>query len=274
MMKTVKNKSRLAEAFLKLNQEGKKAFIPFNLLGYPDKKSSIAVLKALVEGGATALELGLPFSDPMADGPLIQKASHSVLESGFSIADAIEIIKEVRSACPDTPINLLTYFNLALSKGVESFLTSFKESGVDAVTFVDLPLEEMDEIYGFIKSLELDSVMLISPLTPPHRIDEILKYARGFLYLVSRAGTTGMQETYSNKLEEVLNTIKERTELPVLVGFGISSPEQAKMMIASGADGVIVGSKILDIIEKSDPKDLQKELVSFTASIVSTICQQ
>jgi tryptophan synthase alpha chain len=270
-MKTVKNESRLTEAFSKLNQEGKKAFIPFNLLGYPDKKSCIATLKALVEGGATALELGLPFSDPMADGPLIQKASHSVLGAGFSIADAVAIIKEVRSACPHTPINLLTYFNLALSNGVESFLTRFKAAGVDAVTFVDLPLEEMEEIYGTMQNLELDSVMLISPLTPPRRIDEILKYARGFLYLVSRAGTTGMQESYSNKHEEVVKTIKERTELPVMIGFGISGAEQARNMIELGADGVIVGSKILDIIEKSALKEREKNLVSFTAAIVKSL---
>lgn len=270
-MNTVKNKSRLTGAFSKLNKEGKKAFIPFNLLGYPDKKSCISSLKALVEGGATALELGLPFSDPMADGPLIQRASHSVLEAGFSIADAVAIIKEIRSACPDTPINLLTYFNPALSNGVEPFLARFKEAGVDAVTFVDLPLEEMEEIYGTLQNLELDSVMLISPLTPPHRIDEILKYAKGFLYLVSRAGTTGMQDSFSNKLEEVINIIKERTELPVLIGFGISGAEQARNMIELGADGVIVGSKILDIIGKSNLNERDKNLASFTRELVNAI---
>lgn len=259
--------NKLEKVFSNLKTKGKKAFVPFNLLGYPTEEDCIKSLLALIEGGANALELGIPFSDPIADGPLIQQASHTVLENGFTVDQALKIVEAVKNKHPQIPMTILTYFNIALARGTTQFLKDLKRAGAAGVTFVDLPVEEFEEVHGQILESGLAPVMLISPLTPEDRLEKILKYARGFLYLISRAGTTGMQESYHDQLKDRILTIKSKSSLPVLVGFGISTPEQAASMIKLGADGVIVGSKIIDLISSKR----SQELGSYTETMVRAI---
>ena len=266
--------NKITEALELAKRQGRKAFVPFNVLGYPDKDTCKRSLIALARAGATALEIGLPFSDPIADGPVIQEASHKVLDTGFTFSDALKIIRDVRDECPDIALNVLTYYNLALSKGPKEFFAALKVAGVDGLTFVDLPVEEIDEIYEVLLECELVPIMLISPLTPEPRIKKILNYAQGFVYLVSRAGITGMHESYQKNLAQKIEFIKQEKEIAVLVGFGISNPQQAKKMTSLGADGVIVGSKIVDLISKVEASEISTTLESYTKELLDGINDQ
>lgn len=267
----LKMKNRLAIALSKNKSNNQKAFVPFNVLGYPDIDKSVESLLALAAGGATCLEVGIPFSDPIADGPVIQNASHKVLETGFEFRQALNVIARIREANIVIPINVLTYYNVALSIGQSKFLKDLKGAGADGVTFVDLPIEEIDEIAPLLDKVDLLPIMLISPLTPRQRMKTILKYAKGFVYLVSKAGVTGIDENFEKSLGETLKTIKELKDIPVFIGFGIANKRTAKKMIELGADGVIVGTKILKIIEESKPIEVEDNLLEFEREILCSI---
>lgn len=243
---------RIDTAFGALKESKKTAFIPFTVLGYPNKQTSIDAVEAMIENGATVLELGFPFSDPMADGPIIENASKAMVESGFTTDDALEIIATIRERYPNIPIVVLTYFNLAFARGVETFLDDLKNAGVDGITFVDLPVEECREVYDYAAKIGLAPVMLVSPLTTEERLKRILEFAAGYIYLVSRAGITGLSESFDDRLRTLVSNIQKHTELPVCIGFGISKPEHVHRMISAGADGVIVGSKIVELLSNSN----------------------
>jgi len=240
--------NRIDTTFSALKKSNEKAFIPFTVIGYPDFETSFNAIALMIDNGATALELGLPFSDPMADGPLIENASKHVVEKGFTTGDALLLITKVRKQYPNIPITLMTYFNLAYARGIERFLIDVKNAGVDGITFVDLPPEEGASIFDLAKSHGLAPVMLVSPLTPPERLTVILKQAEGYLYLVSRAGVTGLEETYDFRLKETISTLRRHSSLPVCLGFGISSASHVNRMLSAGADGVIVGSKFIEFL--------------------------
>ncbi|MCA9801596.1 MAG: tryptophan synthase subunit alpha [Cyanobacteria bacterium HKST-UBA02] len=258
---------RLTNTMKILKEKGEKAVVPFLVLGYPNRKGFIEAAKALIEGGAAALELGLPFSDPVADGPIIENADRAVLASGQTLDQAIGLISILRELAPDLPLSLLTYFNPVLKRGIPKFLKDMKEAGIDGITIVDLPPEEYSEVEPYIKELGLAPVMLVSPLTAGDRLRTICAMASGFVYLVSRAGITGLSATYQDTLSHTLASVREQTSLPVLVGFGISSSEQARAMVAMGADGVIVGSKIIDIIDSHDEGEMPHALTDFVSGL-------
>ncbi|MGD9684798.1 MAG: tryptophan synthase subunit alpha [Candidatus Obscuribacterales bacterium] len=258
---------RLTNTMPILKEKGEKAIVPFLVLGYPDRKRFIEAAKALIEGGATALELGLPFSDPVADGPIIENADRAVLASGQTVDRAIELISTLRELAPDLPLSLLTYLNPVLKRGIPRFLKDMKEAGIDGITIVDLPPEEYAEVEPHMKELGLAPVMLVSPLTTGDRLRKICTMGSGFLYLVSRAGITGLSSTYQDTLSHTLTDVREHTSLPVLVGFGISSSEQARSMVAMGADGVIVGSKIIDIIDRCEEGEMSHALTAFVSGL-------
>ena len=174
--------NRITKSLQELRVKKKKAFVPFNVLGYPNYDLCLKSITALIEGGATLLELGIAFSDPLADGPIIQTASHQVLEQGFTIENSLKLVKEIREIHKDIPINILTYYNLALARSPLSFFSDLKEAGVDGVTFVDLPVEEFDEIYTDLKSCDLVPIMLISPLTPIVKDQRKFFHTRRALY--------------------------------------------------------------------------------------------
>lgn len=252
--------NRIKETFNRLANEGKSAFIPYTVLGYPNSEASFAIIETLIASGADALELGLPFSDPMADGPLIENASKSVVESGFTTDDALELIARVRNVHPHIPIVLMSYFNLAFARGIDEFISGIKSAGVDGITFVDLPPEEGQHVFACARAAGIAPVMLISPLTSDERFSTILEHADGYLYLVSRAGITGLAEAYDSKLRSMIAKIRSKTQLPVVVGFGISKPSHVRKMLGLGAQGVVVGSKIIDMIRNSGTDELAEVL--------------
>jgi len=258
--------NRIEKTFSKLKETQSKAFIPYTVLGYPNRKASLAAVETLIESGATALELGLPFSDPMADGPLIENASKEVVESGFTTGDAIGLIQEIRTRHEPIPIIVMTYFNLAMARGLDKIMQELRDAGVDGITFVDLPPEEGEEAFGLARKHGIAPVMLVSPLTSEERFHEILKHAEGYLYLVSRAGITGLAETYDEKLETIINQLRQKSKLPVVIGFGISKPAHVRHMLRLGADGVVVGSKIVELIGTEDAKALANAMVELSSA--------
>lgn len=262
---------RYRTRFSQLKANGKKAFIPFTLLGWPNRESSLQIIKAMIDTGAAALELGLAFSDPMADGPTIQKAAFETLSSGFKVNDAFDLIKEVRKLDSEIPIGLLVYYNMVLARNTDGFFRSVADAGVDAVLIADLPAESADELQDSASKSGVELIFIVSPLTDEVRLNKILKHAGAFLYLVSRLGITGAHESYDSHLKAIIDSVHRTSDLPVCVGFGVSTPQQAQSMLALGADGVITGSRIIDLVNehRNDPslQELKKYLSSMAHSM-------
>jgi tryptophan synthase alpha chain len=268
--------SRYKTKFELLHKAKQKAFIPFTVLGWPDKQKSLNIIEQMIKSGATALELGIAFSDPVADGPIIQQATHETLTSGFSVADSFELISQARQLDKDIPIGLLVYFNTVLAKGIEKFFAEAKQSGVDGILIADLPIENADEIVPAAKNNGIDLIFIISPVTDKGRLQKILTQASGFLYLVSRLGVTGTNERSQSKDQQLGNLIKEikaNTDLPICAGFGISSVADAESMFSIGADGVITGSQVIKIIQNHDFITASSELEIFYSSML-TACSE
>jgi tryptophan synthase alpha chain len=246
---------RYEERFNRLKKENNKAFVPFTLLGWPNREESFKMIRQMIESGASALELGIAFSDPVADGPVIQKAAYDTIASGFSVADAFELLKAVRQLDESIPIGILVYFNMVLAKGIETFFLLAKDAGVDGVLIADLPAESAHEVLPAAKARGIDLIFLVSPVTTPARLDIILSQASGFLYLVSRLGVTGTSERSNEKdlaLSKLVQEIKQKTTIPICAGFGISSSDDAEKMFALGVDGVISGSRIIQLAQSSE----------------------
>lgn len=241
--------NRYEKVFERLKKNGGKAFIPYMMLGYPDRKLCLQSIQAMIDAGAHALELGLAFSDPLADGPAIQAAAARTIESGFKTRDALTLIQEIRKYNSEIPITLMCYYNSVLAHGLEKFCQAAKTAGVDGLLVVDLPPQEAKPLAEVCKNNQLSQIFIISPLTTENRMASISEFAGGFLYVVSRLGITGVEERYDSGLSDLISTAKASTSLPMIVGFGVSSPEQAEKMFIAGADGVITGSKIVNIVE-------------------------
>lgn len=240
--------NRIDKTFNSLRENNRKALIPFTVLGYPNREASLEAIETMIANGADVLELGLPFSDPMADGPIIENASKATVETGFTTGDALELITAIRQKHQHIPIVVMSYFNLALVRGIEQFMQDLKSAGVDGITFVDLPPEEGESVFATAKEYLIAPVMLVSPLTSPSRLEKILAHASGYLYLISRAGTTGLSEKFDDKLFSLIAMLRSQSQLPVCIGFGISKPDHVTKMISLGADGVVIGSKLVEII--------------------------
>jgi len=220
-------------------------FIPFTVLGDPDKKTSLSIIQALIENGADSLELGLPFSDPPADGPVIQAADTRALAAGITVDDCFDLLTSTRSMT-DIPIGLLVYFNLVLQRGIDKFYKDCAESGVTSVLVADIPLEHSEEVISIAKKYGIAPVFIISELTSEERMQKIAAIAEGYLYVVSYLGVTGVEESVlEEKISAILARARKYTDLPLCIGFGISSPESATSAIKAGVDGVIVGSRIV-----------------------------
>lgn len=239
-------------ASLKESKGSSQGFIPYTMLGYPNAELSLAAVKCMVESGAAALELGLAFSDPLADGPVIQEASAKTIESGFKTNDALAMIKQVRKLDETIPITLMCYFNSVMAHGMAEFCRKACEAGVDGLLVVDLPPEQSKELGNHCKANNLQQIFIISPLTTNERMEKIAEQAGGFLYAVSRLGTTGVEERYDENLAALIERAASLCKLPVAVGFGVSTPEQAVKMYSLGAAAVITGSRIIEIIGEID----------------------
>lgn len=228
-----------------LKQKGKPLFVPFVVLGDPDERQSVQIIRTLIESGADALELGLPFSDPPADGPIIQAADTRALRAGIRMDDCFDILQEIR-AFTTIPIGLLVYYNLILQRGIEKFYRNCAESGVHSVLVADLPLEHAEEVVSVAKKHGIAPVFLVSEVTTEERMKKIAAVAGGYLYVVSYLGVTGVTNALlEDNIQETIERARHYSKLPVIVGFGINTADQVAAAVKAGADGVIVGSRIV-----------------------------
>lgn len=234
--------SRIKEAFVK-----GKAFIPFITCGDPDLETTGRLVRAAVDNGADLIELGIPFSDPTAEGPVIQGANIRALAGGITTDKVFDFVKELRKDV-SVPLVFMTYANVVFSYGADAFISTCKEIGIDGLILPDLPFEEKDEFGPLCKQYGVDLISLIAP-TSKQRIAMIAKEADGFLYIVSSLGVTGARSEITTDLSSIVKVVRENTDIPCAIGFGISTTEQAEKM-AGIADGVIVGSAIIKIMEK------------------------
>ncbi|MHC4623518.1 MAG: tryptophan synthase subunit alpha [Planctomycetota bacterium] len=251
------------------------ALIPFFVIGDPDFDTSLAVVKTAVDAGADILELGVPFSDPIADGPTIQKADIRARSAGMTVQRAREFIGKLK-AHKDLPIGLLMYYNLIYQYGPEKFFRDFHEAGVNSVLVADLSIDDADEIMAPAASAGLDTVFMVTPNTTPERMKLIASRTTGFIYTVSVLGVTGSRDTLSDMVETLVKNLKELTNVPVCVGFGISKPEHAAAVAAAGADGVIIGSRIVALIEQNlgDKEKMLADISTFLGSVKGAIENQ
>jgi tryptophan synthase alpha chain len=242
--------ARLDLRFQQVAAERRAALLTFIMAGDPDRKTSSAILAALPGAGADIVELGMPFTDPIADGPAIQSAGRRALEANQTLPATLRMVKQFRAADPSTPLILMGYYNPIYVYGVEAFLTDAKAAGVDGLIIVDCPPEEDDEICVPTRRAGLAFVRLIAPTTSDDRLPEILENAGGFVYFVSITGVTGAAAPNVKLVSEAVGRLKRRTKLPVAVGFGVRNAESARA-IAETADGVVVGSSIVEAIRLS-----------------------
>jgi tryptophan synthase alpha chain len=261
--------NRITEKFGELAGKGERALICYVVAGYPDIQTSQQVIDALVKGGADIIEIGIPFSDPIADGPTIQAASTSALERGVTPEKALELAKAVRKKYPKLPLLAMTYFNILVRPGIEKFMSQAKACGIDGFILPDVPVEEAQEYSAAASKLGLATVFLASPNTTQARLQKIVNSSSGFLYLVSVYGITGARKSFEDYTLNAIKSVKQAAEgkVPVAVGFGISTPAHARFMIGAGADAVIVGSAIIDRIAKSRGKKMLSELRQFAISM-------
>jgi len=241
---------RLASAFETLSRSNRKALISFITAGDPDYATSLEILKGLPKAGADIIELGMPFSDPMADGPAIQRASRRALKGGQTLRKTLEMVRSFRKTDTSTPIVLMGYYNPIYVFPVDRFLTEAREAGVDGLIVVDVPPEADDELCMPALKAGLNCIRLTAPTTNDERLRSVLANASGFVYYVSIAGVTGTRAPDLQAVARNVARIKARTPLPVAVGFGVRTPEQAHS-IANVADGVVVGSALVDAISQS-----------------------
>ncbi len=232
--------------------KNKKAFVPYITAGHPSVDETLNVMNLLVESGGDIIELGFPFSDPTADGPVIQASSQHALEAGFRRADYFEIIRKFRATNADTPIVAFTYFNPVFHMGTEAFVAKLAEVGADAMLVVDLPLEEQGELLPALQKHGLYLIQLIAPTTPDERAAEVLKTAAGFVYQIALKGVTGERSSLAGDALVNVARTKALTELPVCMGFGVSNGEMAGA-VSAASEGVVVGSALVRCITDNQP---------------------
>lgn len=263
---------RLASAFARCRAEGRAALITFITGGDPAPGDTAALLDALVEGGADIIELGMPFTDPMADGPAIQAANLRSLGAGTSTADLLAIATAFRQRHPETPLILMGYANPMVRRGADWFATQARAAGVDGAICVDIPPEEDAELGPALRGAGLHLIRLATPTTDTARLPQVLDGASGFLYYVSVAGITGKQQAAQASIEQAVAHLKSGTDLPVAVGFGVRGPEQAAA-IGKVADGVVVGSAIVDLIAQHSSA-AAPHVRAFVASLCAALAAQ
>ena len=259
--------NRIEKKFGDLKESGRTALVTYITAGDPSIDMTADIVLKLEESGADIIELGIPFSDPMADGPVIQLASERALESGTTLSGVLDTVRQIRERS-DIPIILFGYYNPFLTYGLEKFAQDAAEAGADGVLVVDLPPEEAEEFKTQADKAGLSLIFLLAPTSTHERVNLIARNASGFVYLVSVTGVTGVRTQVSESLDSLCGEIKEATKLPVGVGFGVSSPEQVQS-ISEYADAVIVGSAIVRIIEEygKDKDTLLKNLSTFVGSL-------
>lgn len=276
--------SRYPKMFERLTAAEEGAFVPFVMVGDPDPELSEAVIEALITGGTDALELGVPFSDPVADGPTIQRAHLRALAAGVGFRGALEVVARVRSKHPELPIGMLIYGNVPFAVGLEDFYSECAAAGIDSVLLPDIPVREGQPFSQAAEAAGIDAVYIAPPSASEETLDDVARTSRGYVYAVSRAGVTGTEtESSTVGLAESVARLREDAAAPVMLGFGISRPEHVAEAIGAGADGAISGSATVKIVEAHAPallasaagspererelKALSEELTAFVASM-------
>lgn len=269
--------SRITTVLTALAEQQRKALIPYLTAGDPDLRQTLALLNTLVASGADIIELGVPFSDPMADGPVIQRACERALAQQVSLEQILQLVAEFRQHNQNTPLVLMGYLNPIEQMGVQKFVAQAVAAGVDGVLVVDLPPEEAHELHTALRAHNLDLIFLIAPTTSNSRIEQIAALASGYLYYVSLRGVTGAQQVNPAEIAERIGQIRQKSTLPIAVGFGIKDAATAASMAAL-ADGIIIGSALVQVIEQasgaeypSEQTTLLKDIANFLNTIKSAL---
>ncbi|MDB6093212.1 MAG: tryptophan synthase subunit alpha [Verrucomicrobia bacterium] len=267
--------SRLAETFARTRAQNRAAFIGYVCAGDPDFETSVSICRTLLKSGVDILELGVPFSDPLADGPTNQLAAQRALESGMTAAKVLELVRRLRAEFPAAPLVFYTYYNLVFANGVDAYIRAAKEAGLDGLLTLDLPPEEASEVTTACRRHGLDTVFIVAPTTPDDRIPKITAVTTGFIYYVSREGVTGVRTDAALNIPEAVARIRVHTKLPVAVGFGISTRAQVRE-VATHADGVVVGSALVNCIraDLGAPAKIVAHLAQVTTDLSAGTARQ
>lgn len=260
----------VADRFQKLNQNSECALIPFITAGDPDLATTAKALEVLAKNGADMIELGVPYSDPLADGPTIQAAATRALQKGVQLDHVLDIVKQVVPKI-DVPIILFTYYNPIYYRGVETFLQQVKAAGVSGLVVPDLPLEEAELLLSTATKIGIEVTLLVAPTSSQDRVNAIAAKSQGFIYLVSVTGVTGARSQMAAEVKDLLANLHRTTDKPIGVGFGISDPEQAKQLKDWGADAIIVGSAIVKRLADGTPESGLKAIGEFCHSLKQAI---
>lgn len=254
--------SRFAATFARARAEGRIAFLPFMTAGFPSLDESFDVVRAMVAGGADGIELGIPFSDPLADGPSIQQASYRALQAGTHPRDAMALVRRLRAAGVEVPLVLMTYDNIVMAYGEEAFVRDAAAAGADGLLVVDLPPEEADSLRARCRAAGLDTIFMAALTSDDARLDAIVSRTTGFLYVVGQVGVTGARATLSEELPAFLARLRAKTDLPLVVGFGISKREHVKALEGL-ADGAIVGAAMVDLVASTPQAERLEKVQSY-----------
>lgn len=260
----------VSACFKSLHDSSQCALIPFITAGDPDLKTTAEALRILDESGADLIELGVPYSDPLADGPTIQAAATRALQQGVRLDDVLEMVKDVAPQIK-APIILFTYYNPILNRGIESFLKQIAEVGIKGLVVPDLPLEEAQSLLTPAAEIGIEVVLLVAPTSSKERIEAIAHQSQGFIYLVSVTGVTGVRNQIESRVQDILQQMRTVTDKPIGVGFGISQPEQARQIKDWGADAVIVGSAFVKRLADGTPTEGLSAIGEFCQSLKSAI---
>ena len=267
--------NRIDKKFRKLKSTNQKALICYIVAGYPDIRTSEDIITSLINGGADIIEIGIPFSDPIADGSTIQDAIQNSLTSGTTPDMCLELASRVRKTFPDIPLIIMTYSNILFRKGYIQFAQQAKESGIDGFIIPDIPIEEAKEYLDSVKKIGISTIFLVSPNTSEKRLKIISKICTGFLYVISIYGITGERKGFDEYTIESIKRVKKviADNLPLAVGFGISNPQHVRYMIDAGADGAIIGSAIIKKIKEIENKELLLNTLNRFAHEMKNSCR-
>jgi tryptophan synthase alpha subunit len=257
---------RIGDTLAKAKDEGRLALVAYVTCGFPDPAATPRIVRALVDGGADMIELGIPFSDPVADGATIQRASFRALQAGMSTARCLEIAAQVRRRTEGVPLILMTYANPIFAFGVDAFVEGASQAGVDGLIVVDLPPEEGTDLRDRCLTAGIDNVLLVAPSSDDDRIEHIAAQASGFIYCVSVAGVTGARAQLPPDLPDFLARVRRKTSLPLAVGFGVSRPEHLRSLHGL-ADAAVVGSAIVDVIDAAPPDEIETRLKDYVGAL-------